>query len=297
LPPSSISVDVTSTTARERDSSKISVVVAAVASEGVADLLDGPLRRGRLLGSSGHAAWLEVDGEVVVIGDPVAVRLPNSIVASEGIGMLPDSSDPELWIGRGGLVVGHEQVIRVMRRWDPRPVLPAVDRLDVLRTIRGAAGDLGAIDDADLRAIEDADLGVALTTRNPGLVIGSASRLIGRGPGLTPEGDDLLAGALASYLLLSESLRHEPALRLVAAVSDLLIEIARSRTTSLAMSLLAHALVGEVADPVADLLRAIGGRGNVDLALERLRLVGHSSGPAYAAGVFTGAAAACGSRR
>jgi hypothetical protein len=28
-----------------------------------------------------------------------------------------------------------------------------------------------------------------------------------------------------------------------------------------------------------------------------LRLVGHSSGPAYAAGVFTGAAAACGSRR
>ena len=279
----------TSTTARERDSSKISVVVAAVASEGVADLLDGPLRRGRLLGRSRHAAWLEVDGKVVVIGDTVAVRLPNSIVATEGIGMFADASDPELWIGRGGLVVGHEQVIRVMRRWDPRPVLPAVDRLDILETVRDAGGDLGAIDDADL--------GVALTTRNPGLVIGSASRLIGRGPGLTPEGDDLLAGALASYLLLSESLRHEPALRLVAAVSDLLIEIARSRTTSLAMSLLAHALVGEVADPVADLLRAIGGRGNVDLALERLRLVGHSSGPAYAAGVFTGAAAACGSRR
>ncbi len=289
MPPSSISVDMTSTTARERDYSRISVVVAAVASEGVAGLLDGPLRRGRVLGSSRHAAWLEFDGKVVVIGDPVAVRLPNSIVASEGIGVLPDVTDPELWIGRGGIVVGHEQVIRVMRRWDPRPVLPAVDRFDILETTRSAAGALGPIDDADL--------GVSLTTRNPGLVVGSAGRLIGRGPGLTPEGDDLLAGALASYLLLAESLRNEPAIRFVTSVSGLLLEIARSRTTSLASSLLAHALVGEVADPVADLLRAISGRGDVTLALERLRLVGHSSGPAYAAGVLTGAAAACGGRR
>jgi len=265
------------------------MVVAAVASEGVAGLLDGPLRRGRLLGSSRHAAWLEFDGEVVVVGDPGVVRLPNSIVATEGIGVLPDAPDPELWIGRGGIVVGHEQAIRVMRRWDPRPVLPAVDRLDTLETVWTAIGNLDTIDDADL--------GVALTTRNPGLVVGSAGRLIGRGPGLTPEGDDLLAGALASYLLLSESLRNEPAIRLVTSVSDLLLEIARSRTTALASSLLAHALVGEVADPVADLLRAISGRGDVRLALERLRLVGHSSGPAYAAGVFTGAAAACGRRR
>ena len=286
MPPSSISVDVTYTTTPERDYSRISVVVAAVASEGVAGLLDGPLRRGRLLGSSRHAAWLDFDGEVVVVGDPGVVRLPNSIVATEGIGVLPD---PELWIGRGGIVVGHEQAIRVMRRWDPRPVLPAVDRLDTLETVWTAIGNLDTIDDADL--------GVALTTRNPGLVVGSAGRLIGRGPGLTPEGDDLLAGALASYLLLAESLRNEPAIRFVTSVSGLLLEIARSRTTSLASSLLAHALVGEVADPVADLLRAISGRGDVTLALERLRLVGHSSGPAYAAGVLTGAAAACGGRR
>jgi hypothetical protein len=61
----------------------------------------------------------------------------------------------------------------------------------------------------------------------------------------------------------------------------------------LASSLLTHALSGEVAAPIADLLRAICGRGEVPRALERLCSVGHSSGPAYAAGVFTGAVAAC----
>lgn len=260
-------------------------MIAAAASSGVADLLDGPLRRGRLLGSSGHVAWVEFDGRVVVIGDLDSVRLPNGIVTTEAITSLLVPSDPEISIGRGGIIVGREHAIRVLRRWDPRPVLPAVNRLVTLGIIRDAAGDVAAMGDCDL--------GSALASRNSARVVGSAGRLMGRGPGLTPEGDDLLAAALASYLLMSESLRREAAIRLVASVSDLLIERSRRRTTMLASSLLTHALSGEVAAPIADLLRAICGRGEVPRALERLCSVGHSSGPAYAAGVFTGAVAAC----
>jgi hypothetical protein len=260
-------------------------VIAAAASSGVADLLDGPLRRGHLLGSSGHVAWVEFDGRVVVIGDPDSVRLPNGIVTTEAITPLLVPSDPEISIGRGGIIVGRQHAIRVLRRWDPRPVLPAVNRLVTLGIIRNAAGDV--------EAMGDSGLGGALASRNSARVVGSASRLMGRGPGLTPEGDDLLAAALASYLLMSESLRREAAIRLVASVSGLLMERSERRTTALASSLLAHALTGGVVVPIADLLRAICGRGEVSAALETLCTVGHSSGPAYAAGVFAGAAAAC----
>jgi hypothetical protein len=105
-------------------------------------------------------------------------------------------------------------------------------------------------------------------------------RLLGRGEGLTPYGDDVLAGylvAAAAYGLPAEELRAY------------VHRTADERTTTLSAALLRHAAAGETIPQVAGLLDALGGRGPLDPALAELRAVGHTSGAAMAAGVVAAA--------
>jgi Protein of unknown function (DUF2877) len=73
-----------------------------------------------------------------------------------------------------------------------------------------------------------------------------AQRLAGRGPGLTPAGDDLLAGYLAGLTLF-----HSQGPRAAALANE-----AAALTNSLSATLLLHASRGEVPEPVHDLLRS-----------------------------------------
>jgi hypothetical protein len=107
----------------------------------------------------------------------------------------------------------------------------------------------------------------ALASRDPHGARAEAERLIGLGPGLTPEGDDLLAGALAVSAVLHGEL------------PGVLPPDLRARTTTLSATRLELAARGAVMEPVHGLL-APGWQG----ALERLHGVGHSTGRAYAAG-------------
>jgi hypothetical protein len=107
----------------------------------------------------------------------------------------------------------------------------------------------------------------ALVARDAGAARAEAERLIGLGPGLTPEGDDLLAGALAVGAVLHGELPG-------ALPDDL-----RAGTTRLSATLLELAARGAVMEPVHGLL-APGWRD----ALKRLHAVGHSTGRAYAGG-------------
>lgn len=107
--------------------------------------------------------------------------------------------------------------------------------------------------------------------------------LLGLGPGLTPAGDDLLAGLLVG-------LAGEPDLRdpLAAAVAR---QGAR-RTTWLSCELLRLAADGHAVPAVVAVADALAGHGDdaaLDRALPALLAVGHTSGPALARGLLLAA--------
>lgn len=73
------------------------------------------------------------------------------------------------------------------------------------------------------------------------------------------------------------------------AVANPLAELAEARTTAFSAALIQYALRGQVAAPAGSLLRAFAGRGDVAPSHRVLMRVGHSSGPALAAGLVLGA--------
>ena len=147
--------------------------------------------------------------------------------------------------------VGAEAQITVVRWWAPhRP--------------------LGAVPPGDL---------AGPSPRWDGFVLG----LLGRGPGLTPAGDDLLAGLLLG-LAGSAELRDP----LAAAV----IRQAPERTSWLSAELLRHAAAGAGVPAAVAVADAMAGHGPPDAltrALPALLAVGHTSGPALARGLLLAA--------
>jgi hypothetical protein len=112
---------------------------------------------------------------------------------------------------------------------------------------------------------------VALPARVDADTVGA---FIGRGEGLTPLGDDVVCGWLAL---------HRAAGVATPAVDDAVRRLL-GRTTALSAALLDCALLGEVADPVADHLRALGGPREA-ATRQRLRRLGHTSGSGLGHGI------------
>lgn len=132
-------------------------------------------------------------------------------------------------------------------------------------------------------------LALALAADDGPAAASAADGLLGLGPGLTPAGDDVLAGALAAlFLLLPPRAARAGAW---AGLDRVVGESAAARTTTLSAALLGCARRGQVAAPAADLLRALTGDGDVGLTARALVLVGHSSGRDLAAGILLAAQA------
>ncbi len=215
-----------------------------------------------------------------------AVRLPCAIVVPRRSDELPLSAiAPDAvelagatavvgegritWHGRRGRVT-----VTVARYWAPaRPTAGT----PVPRAVREARD-----------ALRGRELGVArdvIRTLRPlgGPRHGDASAvvvLLGRGPGLTPSGDDVLAG-----FLIGARAFGPPASAVAARVADL----APARTTALSAQLLRHAADGDCIPQVATLVDALVGRTGVPAAVDGLLAVGHTSGAALAAGVLAAA--------
>ncbi len=103
---------------------------------------------------------------------------------------------------------------------------------------------------------------------------GTVARLIGHGEGLTPLGDDVVCGWLAL---------HRAAGVATPDVDDVVRRLL-DRTTTLSAALLECALAGEVADLVADHLRALGSPLEPTTRV-RLHGLGHTSGSGLAHGI------------
>jgi hypothetical protein len=258
-------------------------VVPVAASAALRPLLAEPAE-GSLLGVGERLAWARVAGEVLVIGLPGGVRMPNGVEAPLGLPGGLAAGDHFL-AGDGGLVLG-DQEWRAVRWWNPRPVLPRVDPAAVrvhIATVRGRFAPAA-----------DEGLGAALAAADAAGVLAAAGGLIGKGPGLTPLGDDVLTGAVAGSWLLGEAVNNQALLHLLTGVIPGICALARERTTALAATLLRHGCRGEVDDASAALLLALCGRGDPEAALDALLALGHSSGTGLATGLLAGAVAAGG---
>ena len=254
-----------------------------VASTALLGLLDGPGTAASVLGTSRHAVWLAANNDVIVVSTADTTRLPNGVQISTR-----SQEDPFRLISHGeSASVGHRSLIletvavNVTRWWDPRPVLVSTDPEHLITAVADLPDSVTHIDPAPLRS--------ALQTRSAAGIVAASHSLLGKGPGLTPEGDDYLAGALAATYLLGEALGREQISALIDSISTPLARLAAERTTSLSAALIRCALRGYVAEPAGALLRALTGRGDVTHSHLRLAQVGHSSGPALAAGVVLGA--------
>jgi uncharacterized protein DUF2877 len=103
--------------------------------------------------------------------------------------------------------------------------------------------------------------------------------LVGRGPGLTPAGDDLLCGALVAAHAVADP-------RLPRWRRETRAALAHRQTTAVSRALLLHALDGWAVPQLADFVEAVCRGVDVQAARARLHEVGHSSGASLAEGAL-----------
>lgn len=279
-------------TARTARPARSATAVPASASTGVAELLRGPVRPARVLMSVPAAVYLQVaGGDVVGVLTSDAARLPLGCVLfrpSNGRPLVALPSGAPAEVGGGRIVVG-DLAVSAAAWWNPRPKLPSLRPAllpEGVRQLRNAlygegvphsaftlpglpTGPGGPL--AALRgAVRRADLDAALRT---------ATRLIGLGPGLTPAGDDVMAGTIAGLVLLG----HPSAERFAAAVYSL----AAGRTTELSRALLRHAACGRVSGEYAAVVYGLVGERPLAPAVAGLLATGSTSGRAMALGLCT----------
>jgi Protein of unknown function (DUF2877) len=272
--------------------------LGAAASVLVHDLLAGRRRPASVVAAGPAACYLDVDARVLAVVTAGGVPLPCAAVLAGGA--LPAvAPGGDVAVGDGAVHVDGRRAVEVCRWFDPRVRIPDADP--------GAVGRLvGALrryphPDALLPAGAADRLAGDLAGRRPHRAVAC---LVGRGTGLTPAGDDLLAGALAAL----RALGSPDADGLGAAVRAL----APGRTTSLSAALLGAADAGAVIPEAAAVLRALSrsagaravaeavgpagaaavvsaGTEPVEPAVDRLVGIGHTSGWHLAAGLAVGA--------
>jgi hypothetical protein len=268
-----------------------------MASVAMSALLDGPSLRAELIGSYPVAIYLRTAGGVVALVGPDGVRLPNAMALSRAdfASVAQHATTGALHVGDGGVQVGPVRVI-AGRWWDPVPRLGRVDagllgrRLDAVRATLPAWPDSADPAAERLRTGREA---LALVLAGAGDIAGTVRSLVGLGAGLTPAGDDLLAGAVAGLVVFGTALERPDARMLALRMRQEVVGHATA-TTPLAADLAEHAARGALVQPAAELCRVIADQRPsaehaLEPAVERLLRIGHTSGRDLAEGLLLGA--------
>ncbi len=218
--------------------------VSGAATSWVHDRLGGPERTARVVHAGPDAVYVDDGGTCLALLSRSAVGVPC------GIRTLLDTLDPapaQATLGRGRMLLGDLEV-RVTRIFDAR--VAAVD----------------ALPDSDVATDELPAAALQLLAQGDQRAVGL---LLGRGSGLTPLGDDVLCGWLATRVALG---------RPVEPVAGEVARLAPTRTTTLSATLLACAARGEVIPQFREVLSARS-------SLSPLLAVGHTSGLGLALGM------------
>jgi hypothetical protein len=209
------------------------------ASSALAPVLTGPPRRIEVVAAAPSAIYFSTedpDCPAICVAMSTAVRVPCAVVLPQGVALPPLHAGTPGIVGAGKLSAGALSV-RVARWWRPcRPRLRG--------HIPAAPPEVDA--------------------------------LLGAGPGLTPYGDDVLAGALVTLAALDARLPD---------FTERVLTRAFERTTFVSAALLVHAARGECVPQLAAVLTALGNGAPLDLPLAALRGVGHTSGAGLLDGV------------
>jgi Protein of unknown function (DUF2877) len=271
------------------------------ASTRIRPLIDGPIRAGLVLGVFPSAVYVDVGAELVAVETADGLRLPcaATLAAHSRTRPLQDVRAGDVaQVGQGRIDVGPLG-LDVVRWWSPR---------------RPRAVSNQAYDAARLTAVaqllpplppELADrlcaLTCALLTSRAKQLQHAVTALLGLGQGLTPQGDDVLAGVLVT-------LAASPATQPMAHQLGGIVDSQADRTTTLSAALLRDAADGFAVPPLVDLVDALhfnelhfdelhevdhAGRTTTHRALAdvvvRLLAVGHTSGAALAHGALAAA--------
>lgn len=273
--------------------------VPGAASLAVREMLERPRRAAKVIAVFPSAVYLQLkmgqEPRVVALVGSDGVRPANSIVVPAASRQHPFSGVREGddgWVGDGHAEAGSLRV-RVKRWWDPNPVLGPVpaSRLQhgammlesgLDSSMCGLAGHPGPRMLAERCA--HGDLAHAVL---------AAEKIVGLGPGLTPSGDDVIAGVLLSLRLLGGAVPGgSRAVWLADWLGAAVTADAETRTTSLSASLLHCAARGQAGAEAAAVLRGMAGQEPLSPALRRLLNTGRYSGPDLAWGLLAGCRAA-----
>ena len=245
----------------------------------------GEVRPAAVLGAFPTALYLQVaGGDVVAVLTRDAVRLPlGLVVPRSSVDHRLDGLVGAVRVGGGEVRIGAT-TIRMSR-------------------VVSASAPTGRAPDPRLVAYAASSAGPAqavlascagLVGHHPGQLSGghrgattAARRCLGAGPGLTPSGDDLLAG----FLVAAWSFGLD-----VGWLRRLVFEEAGAATTALSAALLRAACRGEAIPQVSALVSALSSglrpgdrHAHVGVALDELSHVGQSSGTAMTLGVLAAA--------
>ena len=274
------------------------VICAAAASTALRAVLAAPAGPAECLGVTRGALHLKIarpPGVLVVLSHD-AVRLPCGLVlpatSAEAPFMILESyacGSMHNSQGSWSIVIGDGAVsctgpagpvvVRAVREWAPaRPPRGQVTA-GALAAVRASLS--GA--DPGVRGSLLAGLGAAAADHDA--AISAATRLLGAGPGLTPSGDDVLAGFLAGAAAFGID---------ATALREATEDLAPERTTALSAALLWHATRGECIDELAGLAAVLTsqrrcGPEGAGPVVSRLLSVGHTSGAALAVGLVIAA--------
>lgn len=268
-------------------------VLPAAGTRSVAALIGGEPSSGRLLGLFRTAAYLQVRGdEVIAVLTHDAVRLPCGLVLAQ------NSRDDPLDGLAGPILVGNSQVsigsltVRLARTREAMVATGLSPHPEVVAALK-ARLEASLFSEHDPRILD----ALAEYEDSAGVAQKIVDPLVGAGTGLTPSGDDILAG----FLVAARAIRLP-----CPALADRAILRAKHNTTTLSAALLRYASRGETIPQVARLLHALSSPATNSPAtssppqaheaaldaLTKVLAIGHTSGTAMATGVL----AACRSR-
>ncbi len=258
--------------------------IPVAASRALADLLTGPAHLAEVLTSGPRAAYLLVGGRVLAVVSDRAVAPASSV-------LLPGTWDPQDLLPPGARVeVGHGVLtatgscLRVARWFTPASLISGgVPDPRALRTAR----DLLSCQAIEPQVREVHRLGDVAGQRLTGVAEGDPAQvldsILGRGPGLTPSGDDVTAG----LLLAARAVLLDPAR--IDRLGCRVLSLAATATTVVSRGMLADAAVGMCPAVVAAGLSALlrpWCPNSTPAALRALVAVGHTSGSDLLAGTL-----------
>ncbi len=253
-----------------------------------------------VLGSSSTSAYLLAGDFVIALTGRAVPLMPNGLglVQTHGLDVFHTGARAQVTgdeIRTGGVVVSLTRAevceVDVARNENYR----AQDVAKRGRDLLGALGLDASSDLADALARARPEFAAAgglrgsghliaaLHHRDPGSAAEASLELIGRGPGLTPDGDDLLTATAAATIAFEcpAELAGETSRSLRAAMlpADL-----HRRTGALPATLLRLAVEGHVIEPVCSILDLSTSKQTWVRALTRLQRIGHGTGRTYAVG-------------